>query len=510
MSSATQQTAATATGKLQHGHGHGGTDVAGARALQPEPADTAVAAEASAATPGPKPAPARAPLLALNRIGDVIVLGLAFLFIFTAFSVCQTMASTVLPTSVAFPELGMLYFAFALINLFGASPLVDRIGSRPSMFVASLTYSVFGFSNVIAIGLTGDVDKQLAVLLFAACFVGVGAALLWTGQGLYVIKCSSRQTIGRYTGVFLGLTSASNFLGPIITAVMLQENLNRVTAFKILASIGVLGPLTLVYIWIRPEPSNPDSASAQSSDGPATMSKTPLIFKTLRVVVSKKMLLISSLLYLVSLEQSFNSGSLPLFIKTDDSDGDLRLKLYLSTGYGLSSMVMSFIIGPVTDFVSNPALIITIDGMFHMGVLLTLWFHPNVLNNLSVLIPANIILAASDSVLMNQVYKILAGIFKADSVAYSAFKFHTSLLTGVAFFISKVMLSESGLPRMEIWAPILAILFVGAVFGTRAATRDVLWKLAGRRKEPAGNQTGLQAEVVGGLVGTDNSEVVAD
>ncbi|KAJ3029973.1 UNVERIFIED_CONTAM: hypothetical protein HDU68_010550 [Siphonaria sp. JEL0065] len=406
------------------------------------------------------------------------------------------MASTVLPSgAVAFPELGSLYLAFALCNLFGAAPLVDRIGSRPSMFFAALTYTTFDFSNVIAIILEGDVSKQLAVLLPSAILIGAGAAVLWTAQGFYVIKCATKQTIGRYTGVFFGLTSAANFIGALLTAFLLQAKMDKVDAFKVLGAVGALGPLILIYIWYRPEPSNP-SAPIESTQ--VEVDKTPLFLKAGKIIISKKMLMLAVLVYLAAFEQTFSTGSLALFVKTDSPTDDLRTKLFLAAAYGVSLTVASFAIGPITDYVSNPTLIIVVDAVVsaaisrhpqvlifhflnsqkaHMSALAALWIHPESLNNLALLYPVNIICATSDAVLLNQIYKIIAGVFPANPTAYAAYKFHASFMTGICFFLSKTMLKQDGTPNMAAWVLLLGTLFVGAIISTWYSTKDIDWKV---------------------------------
>ncbi|KAI8610793.1 major facilitator superfamily domain-containing protein [Chytriomyces sp. MP71] len=247
-------------------------------------------------------------LFKLNRIWDVIVLAVAFFFVFLAFSVVQNMASTVLPSTVAFPMLGCLYLAFALINLFGAAPLVDRIGTRPAMFFATITYTIFDASNVVAMLLADHLSAQFAVLIPSSVLIGAGAAILWTAQGSYVVKCASKYTIGRYTGVFFGIMSASNSVGPLFTSFLLENKFDKENAFKILSGVGALGPLLiLLYIWwLRPEPSNSTfhSESSATEGQLATVDSTPLFLKVFKLVTCKKMWMVAPLFYLNSVEQT--------------------------------------------------------------------------------------------------------------------------------------------------------------------------------------------------------------
>ncbi|KAJ3066784.1 DUF895 domain membrane protein [Podochytrium sp. JEL0797] len=241
----------------------------------------------------------------LNRMRDVAVLGAAFFFMFVAFGVTQNMASTTLPSKeVAFPCLGSLYVSFALSNLFGAAPLVNRLGSRRAMLFGSFVYSVFDLSNVITIGLSGDISSQLAVLMPAAILLGIGASVMWCAEGLYVMKCASKETIGRYSGVFFSIYSLSSFLGPLFTLSLLQANFEKEDVFKVLTGVGLIGPMILGYILTRPEPSNPATVDETPVD--TTKSNDASVYlKTYNLIISKKMLVIATAGYL----NAFTVGS---------------------------------------------------------------------------------------------------------------------------------------------------------------------------------------------------------
>ncbi|KAJ3029972.1 UNVERIFIED_CONTAM: DUF895 domain membrane protein [Siphonaria sp. JEL0065] len=340
-----------------------------------------------------------------------------------------------------------------------------------SMFFAALTYSVFDFSNVGAILLTGDATNQLSVMIPAAILIGAGAAVLWSAQGVYVIKCASKETIGRYSGVFFGIMNSSNFIGPLLTASLLQANVNKVTSFLVLSSVGLLGPALLVFVWFRPPPFNP---SVPAEPEPKHDS-TPVLLKAFKIIISKKMLMVAVLVYLNSFEQAFNNATLPLFIKTNSPTDDLRTKLYVGVAYGIALTIGAFTVGPITDRVNNPTLIIAVDSAIHLSALIALWVHPNPYNNLGLLIPVNIICAISDATLNNQVYKIVAGLFPASSTAYAAYKFHASFMMGICFLLSKALLKDDGTPNMAVWVPLLAVLFVGAIVSTFYSTRKIVW-----------------------------------
>ncbi|KAJ3284794.1 hypothetical protein HDU76_008230, partial [Blyttiomyces sp. JEL0837] len=193
-----------------------------------------------------------------KRLGDVIVLSIAFLLIFMAFSVVQNLASTVLPPSVAFPALGTIYGAFGLFNLTSAASIVERIGCRAGLFLSSLTYTILDVAYVIAIMHDGDPMIQSAILIPASVLIGFGASILWSAQGAYLTRSTTKESLGKYSGIFFGIMGLSYVLGPLLTSLLLTLDVDKAKVFEILAAVGFGGPLTLIYIWIRPEPVSPD------------------------------------------------------------------------------------------------------------------------------------------------------------------------------------------------------------------------------------------------------------
>ncbi|KAJ3120834.1 DUF895 domain membrane protein [Physocladia obscura] len=390
------------------------------------------------------------------------------------------MASTILAPVVAFKTLGLVYVAFAFFNLFAAALIVERIGCRAALFAASLTYATYAVANVVALHYPDNQDRQLSVLLPSGVLAGLGASVIWAAQGVYVTRCAKPENTGKYTGVFFGIFWWASILGPLLTGALLKAEFEKILVFKVLAAVGFIGPIVFLYLWIfRPEPSNPDiDAQHLLSQLTSTMETTPTQYKflkTFRIMFTRSMFFLAPLYYMTSVEQAFSGGSLPLFIKSESPKTDLENKLMLQATFGTTLMITSFIIGGITDrFGSRPLLVI--DLFLHIGAMSLLWLL-NPINNYTVLFPCAIILAFSDSLLMNQIYKLLGTLYpnKSDVLsAFAAYKFHQSLCTGLVFLGSKLMLGENGVPNMNLWLPLVTIVLGAAVIGVFIATQGIL------------------------------------
>ncbi|KAI9353780.1 major facilitator superfamily domain-containing protein [Obelidium mucronatum] len=413
-----------------------------------------------------------------HRISDVIVLSVGFVFVFMTFTVLQNMGSTILVPSVAFRSLGTLYVSFAFFNMFAAAAVVERIGCRAALFFASLGYSLFAVANVVALSYEGDLEMQIWVLQPAAALTGLSASVLWAAQGVYVTRCARSQDVGKYTGVFFGVFWWASILGPMLTRLLLAGSSDNLDVFAKLTGVGACGPLVLLWLWVmRPEPNHPDciqqqpAAAVDNVSGGISEPRFKFL-KTFRIMFTRSMFLLAPLYYSTSVEQAFSGGSLPLFINSGDSKIDLEHKLYLQAAFGTTLMITSFIIGGITDrFGSRP--LVVIDFFIHVATMAVLWFLKPV-NNLPVLFTCAVVLAMSDSLLMNQIYKLVGTLYPQKhetSTAFAAYKFHQSLGIGIAFVSSKSMLGDDGVPNMAIWMPLMSLVLLAATIGVLLATQ---------------------------------------
>uniref|UniRef100_A0A672FE48 UNC93-like protein MFSD11 n=1 Tax=Salarias fasciatus TaxID=181472 RepID=A0A672FE48_SALFA len=145
-----------------------------------------------------------------RRTFNVVILGVGFLFIFTAFTTCGNIEQTVVKSlengtfsGSGYHSLGIIYGVFSFSNLLAPS-VVTVIGPKITMFLSGMLYS--GYIAVF-------INPSTWSLYFTSVLIGIGAALLWTAQGQFLVENSEASTINRNTGMFWALLQCSMLFG---------------------------------------------------------------------------------------------------------------------------------------------------------------------------------------------------------------------------------------------------------------------------------------------------------
>ena len=125
----------------------------------------------------------------------VMVIGVAFIGIFTSWFGTQSFAVKLLNTGgkqLGSWLIGIVYVVFILSNQFAPS-IVGLIGAKWTMVAGSV-----GYLLVVA----GTASQNAHLTLVGGACVGLGAGLLWSGQGRMVTDLSTDSTRGFCWGIF--------------------------------------------------------------------------------------------------------------------------------------------------------------------------------------------------------------------------------------------------------------------------------------------------------------------
>ena len=425
------------------------------------------------------------------RFLRVIILGTAFMFLFSAFQTVSMAEESILDGARresngtfhgdGYTSLATVYAVFAVSN-WAAPSIVSILGPILSMVLGAICYFLFVISFL---------KPMTATLYIASVLVGVGAAVIWTAQGNYLTINSDSTTISRNSGVFWALLQMSLFLGNmyvyfkfggevIITAA------TRTTLFIVLSSAAVAGIVFFLilicirvsdedFITINPRrksESNTDSmtesliSTASSSTNVDTSSPENSVpagpleaFKnSIHLMGTPNMLLLSITFAYTGFELTFFSGVYGTMAGHTQAFGvDAKryiglIGIFIGVGEVLGGAVFGLLGSRTVKYGREP---IVFFGFFvHMLCFyLAFLYYPEdsplretfgetyVTPNEYVAVVVGFLLGLGDSSYNTQIFSILGDAYKKDSApAFALFKFIQSLAAAAGFFYSTHLL----------------------------------------------------------------------
>uniref|UniRef100_A0A1B0CC20 UNC93-like protein MFSD11 n=1 Tax=Lutzomyia longipalpis TaxID=7200 RepID=A0A1B0CC20_LUTLO len=180
---------------------------------------------------------------------SVGVLGLGFMLLFTAFQTMGNIEKVVIDSIArddttfsgdGYVSLAIIYATFTICNWLAPS-VVALLGPRGAMRLGSLTYCIFTASFLW---------PQTWLLYAGSALLGIGAAVTWNGQGVYLSRCSNSSTISRNSAIFWAMLQASMLLGNAFVwrefSGKTEINVDtRTLLFSVLVVVALLGVFVL-------------------------------------------------------------------------------------------------------------------------------------------------------------------------------------------------------------------------------------------------------------------------
>uniref|UniRef100_A0A8B9FD29 UNC93-like protein MFSD11 n=1 Tax=Amazona collaria TaxID=241587 RepID=A0A8B9FD29_9PSIT len=420
-----------------------------------------------------------------KKLFNIIILGVSFMFIFTAFQTCGNIAQTVITNlnstdfhGSGYTSMSIIYGVFSASNLLSPS-VVAIVKPQLSMVVGGIFYSLY-----IAV----FIQPTTWTFYTASVFIGIAAAVLWTAQGNCLTVNSDENTIGRNSGVFWALLQSSLFFGNLYVYFAWQgkthiSESDRRTVFIALTVISLVG--TVLFFLIRkqedikaPGEENPaneipgDSSSAQNK-----MARALAAFKkSIKLSFTKEIMLLSVTTAYTGLELTFFSGVYGTCIGAVNRFGSEAKSLIGLSGIfiGVGEILGGGIFGLLSKksrFGRNPVVMLGIVVHF-LAFYLIFLNMPNdapiapmegtddtayMIPSKNVAIFCSFLLGLGDSCFNTQLLSILGFLYSEDSApAFAIFKFVQSICAAVAYFYSNYFLLQ--------WQ--LLIMVVVGFFGT--------------------------------------------
>ncbi|XP_049940982.1 UNC93-like protein MFSD11 [Schistocerca serialis cubense] len=415
-----------------------------------------------------------------RRFLNVVVLGLGFMFAFTAFQTIGNIEKTILDSihgddpsfsGDGYSSLAILYAVLSLSNWLTPS-IISVTGPRLAMDVGALTYGLF---------IASFLAESTWLLYAASALVGFGAALLWTGQGAYLAQNSDPDTVSRNSAVFWALLQCSMFFGNLFVYVAFSgaariARSTRRLVFGVLA--GVCGVGLAMLAALRPAPAAPaseDDASASSGpDGPMDAFRGAL-----RLAATPQMRLLALTFLYSGLELSFYSGVYGASVGFTTRLGPKAKQLVPLAGIfcGAGEVAGGVALGVLGKRATRHGLFpgVVVSCLLHVAAFCLAFLNlpdaapfkdtedPAFINsNAYVAMACAALLGVGDSLLVTQLYALLGGVWPRDCAsAFAIFKFVQSVGAAASFVYSRWL----GLHAQ------LGILVVGCAVSTAAFSR---------------------------------------
>uniref|UniRef100_A0A8C1BHE5 Major facilitator superfamily domain containing 11 n=1 Tax=Cyprinus carpio carpio TaxID=630221 RepID=A0A8C1BHE5_CYPCA len=419
---------------------------------------------------------------------NIIILGLGFMVMFTAFGTCGNIEQTVIKSfnstefhGSGYTSMAIIYAVFSASNLIAPS-VIAVIGPQLSLFFSGLVYS--GYIAVFIHPYTSSF-YTLSVLL------GIAAAVLWTAQGNLLTINSKDSTIGRNSGIFWALMQFSLFFGNLYIFVAWRgkshiTDKDRQTVFITLTVISLVGNF-LFFLIQRPDPEPAPTDASESllcSQAFEAFSK----FKIGLNCNGETMLLHVC----PGLELTFYSGVYGTCLGAmtqfgHDAKGLIGLSgILIGVGEILGGGVFG-ILDKCNRFGRNPVVflgLVTHIVAFYLiflniasdapvapeeGTQLQAFIQPSV----TVALICSFLLGLGDSCFNTQLISIVGFLFRDDSAsAFAVFKFVQSITAAVAFFYSNYLLLHWQLLIMVLMGFLGTITFFVVEWGVISSRRD--------------------------------------
>lgn len=253
---------------------------------------------------------------------DIQLLSFAFLFIFLSYNAVQQYVTAFYSgiglVSLGFQSLILIYLFLTFFNPISAI-LVSKYGARRCMIFGSLFYTTYALSLLA---------NSTALIYLTSGLLGIGASLLWTGQGVYLIKASNSKRYGANSGFFNSLLSLGSFVGVFGLGILIADFSFKVS-FLLFSIFPIIG---LVFLY------NLNDRSGKQ--------KTNYLVLIKKSVTSLTALKLSTLWFLLGSVFGLVIGIIPLEINKILGVSYIGI---LSSLFFIMPIIFSYIFGKISD-----------------------------------------------------------------------------------------------------------------------------------------------------------------
>jgi len=266
------------------------------------------------------------------------------------------------------------------------------------------------------------------VLVALSGLNGFGASILWIAQGVFLTKNSTKETLGRNSGIFFGFFQLNQVIGNLIAAAILAHERNNtqnpVQLFILFTVTSACSVLLFFFL--------------QTSPKDQKMIEPPLyhvnvltrIVDMWRTLKDRNFLLLVLIIAYSGFSQSFFSASFTKEL------GRFLLN-YVMIFFGVADALGSFMFGKVIDVLGRKPILLIATGMVIISTILLLAVQREVLQQRTMLYYiCAIMFGLGDAGVFTVLYATVGNLFASRvETAFGTFRLVQSLTTGIAFVV---------------------------------------------------------------------------
>lgn len=256
---------------------------------------------------------------------------------------------------------------------------------------------------------------------------GFGAAILWIAQGTFLTKNSTKETLGRNSGIFFGFFQLNQVLGNLIAALIVvhtNDSTNPAQLFILFTVTSALSVLLFLFLQTPPK----DQAMIEP---PLYNVNVLTRLKDMwRTLTDRNFLLLVLIIAYSGFSQSFFSGS---FTK----ELGRYLLNYVMIFFGVADALGSFMFGKVIDVLGRKPILLIATAMVIISTILLLAVSREVLQQRNMLYYiCAIMFGLGDAGVFTVLYATIGNLFASRvETAFGTFRLVQSLTTGLAYVV---------------------------------------------------------------------------
>ncbi|XP_028129940.2 UNC93-like protein MFSD11 [Diabrotica virgifera virgifera] len=409
-----------------------------------------------------------------RSLRNVMLLGLAFMLVFTAFQTMSNIQQTITDSIVkddptydgdAYYSQAIIYGFFSLFN-WSAPSVVSIIGPKFSMFLGGTVYVAFILQFLA--------PKAWGMYLCSA-LLGIGAAMIWTGQGNYLTLNSTKKYITRNSGIFWALLQLSMFVGNtfVFFAFKGKTEVDKSTRTFVIITLAAIGAVGLIVLFVLPKAFKEEEDEEEEVEEAKPQGPVEAFLGSVRLFFTMRMFLLNFAFLYTGLELGFFSAiysSCLGFTKNFENRKELVgiSGIFMGLGEVLGGGIFGIFGHKTVKWGRDP--VVSTGFLLHILAFVLIFLNlPNnspfadtddnaiITSNAILAIFCSFLLGLGDSIYNTQIFSLLGTVYADNSApAFAIFKFSQSLGAVITFVSAKSL----GLHYQ------LAILLVMSVVGT--------------------------------------------